>query len=266
MLGAILGDIVGSPYEKKGHRLKTKSFPWFVEESHFTDDTVTTVAVADALMVSETAKTGLILPLRQKLRYWCRLYPDAGFGPYFKRWFLADHMEPYGSFGNGAAMRVSAAAWVGRSLEEAQYLAELSASVTHDHEEAIKGAVAVASAIYLARTGQDRIAIRTYIQQYFYPLEQSIDEIRPSYEFTSSTKDSVPQAIEAFLESTDFEDALRNAVSLGGDSDTQAAISGSIAEAYYGGVPAVLWNNAKEILTPELLQVVRAFQDKYLKI
>ena len=260
MRGAIVGDIVGSVYEARPYRIKTKEFSLFVKQSRFTDDTVTTVAVADALIEAYKEKKGLSMPLREKLRYWCQKYPDAGYGPCFKEWFQAEAAKPYGSYGNGAAMRVSPVAWVGRSLHEVQYLAELTAVVTHDTQEAITGAVAVASAIYLARTKNNKESIRSYIQQYYYPMEQTLDLIRPGYQFTSRTQESVPQGIEAFLESESVEDSIRNAISLGGDSDTQAAIAASIAEAYYGGIPQAVWQGAWQRLTPELKEMLITFE------
>ncbi|MGE1063680.1 ADP-ribosylglycohydrolase family protein [Megasphaera paucivorans] len=260
MRGAILGDIAGSLYEARSYRIKTKEFPLFSKNSRFTDDTVTTVAVADALIEAYREKKGLSIPLRKKMQYWCRKYPDAGYGPYFKKWFQTEAAKPYGSYGNGAAMRVSPVAWVGKSLPEVQYLAELTAVVTHDTQEAITGAVAVASAIYLARIKKNKDSIRSYIQQYYYPMEQSLDTIRLNYQFTSRTQESVPQGIEAFLESENVEDSIRNAISLGGDSDTQAAIAASIAEAYYGGVPHTVWQDALQRLTPELKEVLSIFE------
>lgn len=262
MLGAIIGDIVGSAYEHQWKPMKQKDFPWFTADCHFTDDTVTTIAVADALMLGKTRKCGYLTPLRDRMRYWCRQYRDVGFGGYFRQWFLLDDAEPYGSYGNGAAMRVSPVAWVGKDLDEVQELAELTAAISHDHDEAIRGAVAVASAIYLARTKRSKEDIRAFIQQYFYPLQQTLDDIRPTYAFTSDTAHSVPEAIEAFLESTSFIDAIANAVSLGGDTDTQAAMAGAIAEAYYG-IPAEVQTKALAYIPQGMQQVIQRFYDTY---
>lgn len=262
MLGAIIGDIVGSAYEHQWQPIKTKDFPWFTEGCHFTDDTVTTVAVAEALMVGKERKCGYLTPLRERMRYWCRQYPDVGFGGYFRQWFLADAAAPYGSWGNGAAMRVSPAAWVGKDLDEVQELAELTAVISHDHDEAIRGAIAVASAVYLARTKHSTADIRAYIQQYFYALEQTLDDIRPTYSFTSDTAHSVPEAIEAFLESTSFTDAIANAVSLGGDTDTQGAMAGAMAEAYYG-IPEEIKAKAMTYLPQGMQDVVHRFYAQY---
>lgn len=264
MKGTILGDIVGSPYEFCESPIKTKDFTWFAEGSRFTDDTVTTVAVAAALAEGKESRCGYIEPLRRQLKYWCRRYPNAGFGRQFACWFSSDDSAPYGSYGNGAAMRVAPAAWVGHSLDEVQALAEITALVTHDHPEAVQGAVAVASAIYLARTGSSKDDIRAYMRRYFYPLTASLDEIRPGYAFTCRTADSVPEAIESFLESGNLQDAIDNAVSLRGDTDTQAAIAGSIAEAFYG-VPDWLWQKAQSYLPKDMLSVVVNFEVQYMK-
>lgn len=264
MLGTILGDIIGSPYEHhKTHPMKTKDFPLFSERCRFTDDTVTTIAVAEALMQGKKDRHGYVTPLRNRLRYWCRKYPNAGFGGFFRKWFMKEHAAPYGSFGNGAAMRVSPAGWVGQNLDEVQELAELTAVVSHDHEQAIVGAMAVASAIYLARIGTSKDEIRAYIQAHWYPLDTSVDDIRPDYSFAVDTAHSVPEAITCFLESTSFEDAVRNAVSLGGDTDTQAAMAGSIAEAYYG-IPKELEQKGYLYLPDEMRHVVTLFQDQYM--
>ncbi len=264
MKGTILGDIIGSPYEFAKTPVKNKDFVWFAPACHVTDDTVTTLAVAAALQEGKEQRRGYIGPLRRQLKHWCRMYPDAGFGARFKQWFMSDEIEPYGSYANGAAMRVSPAAWVGQSLDEVQALAEITALVTHDNDEAVQGAVAVASAVYLGRMKKSKEEIRAYLQQYFYPLTQSLDAVRPGYTFTCRTKDSVPQALEAFLESTDFVDAINNAVSLGGDTDTQAAIAGAVAEAYYG-VPEPLWQQAETYLPKPLQQIWAAFASAYMK-
>lgn len=263
MRGAIIGDIVGSPYEHTFYPVKTTEFPWFSAEARFTDDTVTTIAVAAALMAGKETHCGYAEQIKRQLVYWCRHYPDAGFGSMFKSWFFSDDPKPYGSFGNGAAMRVSPAAWVAESLDEAQTLAELTALVSHDHPEAVKSAVAVASAVYLARTGTKMEDIKAYIQRYFYSLPLSLAEIRPTYTFTSWAKDSVPEAMEAFFESHDFASAIANAVSLGGDADTQAAIAGAIAEAYYG-VPDELWQQAAAYLPVPMSNMVQAFSERYM--
>lgn len=263
MKGAIIGDIAGSVYEfdKTADSL---DFPLFTRASRFTDDTVTTVAVAAALMEGKASHCGYVGPLRRQLRYWCRKYPNAGFGGMFRRWFLSDEAPAYGSYGNGAAMRVSPAGWVAASLDEAQELAELTAVVSHDHPQAIKGAVAVASAIFLARQGKGKAEIAAYLRKYFYDLSQTLAQIRPSYGFTCTTDDSVPEAIECFLEGMDYEDTIRKAIWLNGDTDTQAAIAGSIAEAYYG-VPQALWQQALPYVDDEEMKgVIRQFYQDYI--
>ncbi len=233
MLGAIIGDIVGSLYEFESD--KTKDFELFAEESRMTDDSMMTIAVGCAcakadLSDEEDFKSWVIYYMRKIGRE----FPSAGYGYHFFRWIKSDFMGPYNSFGNGSAMRVSPVAWVAKSLDEAEKLAKWSAEVTHNHPEGVKGAQAVASAIYLARVGKSKSEIKDYIEQNYYVIDFTLDEIRPTYEFDVTCQGSVPQAIQCFLESTDFEDAIRNAVSLGGDGDTQAAMAGAIAEAFYG--------------------------------
>lgn len=244
MYGAILGDIVGSPYEFDCNNYKGKDFPLFSQRSEFTDDTVMTLAVARALLDTRgqddiTIKAALVREM-QRLG---RAYPDKGYGARFNQWLYEDDPQPYRSYGNGSAMRVSPAAWLAESMQEALHLAQLTAEVTHDHPEGIKGAQAVAAAIFLART---------------------CDEIRPTYHHVESCQETVPQAIAAFLESTDFEDALRTAVSLGGDSDTLTAITGSIAEAFYG-VPENLKQECRKRLTPDLEEILQACENMILQ-
>jgi len=202
----------------------------FSEKCFFTDDTVMTIAVADALLDGGTADDFI-----DSMEKFGRLYPNAGYGGRFGSWVHSDEREPYNTWGNGSAMRVSPCGWFAESLEEAEVLAERSVSVTHNHPEGIKGAQATAAAIYLARIGKSQAEIRDYIEsKYEYNLSRTLDEIRPGYRFNETCQETVPEAIIAFLESKGFEDAIRNAISLGGDSDTLAAITGSIAEAAYG--------------------------------
>lgn len=259
MLGAIIGDIVGSVYE--WHNIKTKEFPFFSKRCHFTDDTVMTIAVAEALMNGGTPDDFL-----DAMKKYGKLYPRCGYGRHFHRWVKLDNREPYNSWGNGSAMRVSPCAWYGKSLAEAEDMAERSAAVTHNHPEGIKGAQATTAAIYLARLGRNKAEIKEYVEnKYGYDLSRSLEEIRPTYRFDESCQGSVPEAIIAFLESNGFEDAIRNAVSLGGDSDTIAAITGSIAEAAYG-IPEPLLAEALSFLDDRLLSVVNAwrFEKPYL--
>ena len=328
MYGAILGDIIGSPFEfDRGG--KTKDFPLFSKYSQFTDDTVMTVAVAEALLeakdaglpdhlkeitneslsgpgvngsafsgrrpaVNKAAPSRMdfgalidsiksvadkaseeepeaadvqIEPVEKRIKWliikalkrWGSIYPDAGYGARFGRWIFDDSMGSYNSYGNGSAMRVSSAGWLYRSLEDTRRIAALTASVTHDHPEGIKGAESVASAIFLARTGGSKEEIKTYIEQEFgYDLSRSCDEIRPGYYHVESCQESVPEAITAFLEGKDFEDVVRTAVSLGGDTDTIACIAGSMAEAFYG-VPDALKEECLARIPKDMRKVLKRF-------
>lgn len=249
MIGAIIGDIVGSVYE--WNNIKTKEFPLFRKDCFFTDDTVMTVAVAEAIF--KGGKPGDFI---DSMKRWGRLYPNAGYGGRFGRWLFSDDREPCNSWGNGSAMRVSPCAWAYDTLAEVENTAERCAAVTHNHPEGIKGAQATAAAIFLARQGKGQAEIRTYIsEKYSYDLARTLDEIRPTYRFNESCRETVPEAIIAFLESCDFEDAIRNAISIGGDSDTLAAITGSIAEAAYG-VPKEIRQQALGFLDQRLRTAV----------
>lgn len=253
MLGAIAGDIIGSRFEFA--RIKTKDFQLFNRQSTFTDDTVHTVALADSLLHK--------IPYQVKLREYFGSFPNAGYGSRFRRWARSSKSGPYGSHGNGAAMRVSPVAWFHESLEKVLEEARSSAEITHNHPEGIKGAQAVAAAVFIARKGGDKTYLRDYLQKSFaYDLSVCLDQIRPDYDFDVSCQGSVPQAIIAFLESSDFEDAIRNAVSLGGDSDTQACIAGSIAEAYYEGVPSDIAGETLSRLDDSLKDIFFKFADR----
>ena len=260
MLGAIIGDIVGSPYEFDHNNIKTTDFPLFCERSSFTDDTIMTLAVAVGLMDGDgdPAKTeNAIMSAMLKLG---RMYPHAGYGANFAHWLISEMPKPYNSFGNGSAMRVSAVAWLFDSLDQVEDYARISARVTHNHPEGIKGAQATASAIYMARSGKSKADIKQYIKQkYDYDLSRSLDEIRPGYHHVESCQETVPEAMIAFLESDDFEDAIRKAVSLGGDSDTLTAITGSIAEGFYG-IPEWLVQKAVSMLDQPLLAILNRWQ------
>lgn len=233
MIGAIIGDIVGSIYEFNNCR--TKHFPFFGEGCFFTDDTVMTLAIGKAIKdsIDSDRKKSLSELAVRYMQQLGRPYPSCGFGGSFFGWIYSDHPKPYNSFGNGAAMRVSAAGFAANSIREAKDFSRSVTEVTHNHPEGIKGAEAVAVAIYLAKTGVSKSDIGKAMEEY-YDLNFTIDEIRSVYRFNETCQDTVPQAIEAFLESESFEDTMRNAISVGGDSDTLAAIAGSIAEAYYG--------------------------------
>ena len=262
MYGAILGDIIGSPFEfDRGD--KTKDFKLFSRRSHFTDDSVMTLAVGEALLkVGQDATVKEIEDaVISSMQSWGRRYPHAGYGGYFRRWLTACHPEPYNSFGNGSAMRVSAVGWLYDSLENTRTVAKATANVTHNHLEGIKGAEATASAIFMARNGSSKEEIKKYIENEFhYDLNRTLDEIRPSYHMDETCQKTVPEAIIAFLEATDFEDAIRNAVSLGGDTDTLGAITGSIAEAYYG-IPEWLMTECRKRTNKDMRVVLDDFND-----
>lgn len=255
MIGAIAGDMIGSVYE--GRPIKTPDFePLFHDRCRFTDDTVLSCAVAEHLLDGA--------PLVDLFRAYFRRYPHAGYGGAFFRWAESASREPYYSFGNGSAMRVSPVGFASDALDDAIEHAGRTAAVTHDHPEGIKGAQAVAAAIVLARAGRGKDAIRDVLAARFgYDLDEPLESIRPRYAFDVTCQGSVPQAIRAFLESADFEGAVRNAVSLGGDSDTQACIAGGIAQAYYGGVPGPIAERVFELLDGPLTAVVRRFGAAY---
>lgn len=258
IIGTISGDIIGSTREF--HSIKTKEFNLFTKRSIFTDDTVMTLAIAKWLCEDKDSKEVLI----KNLKYFGNEYPNAGYGGMFMDWILQESPKSYGSWANGSAMRVSPCAWVAESLEEAQKLAELSAIVTHDHPEGIKGALATSDAIYLARVGASKDEIRDHIEvRYGYDLNRTVDEIRPYYSFDVSCAGSVPESIISFLDAKDFEDTIRNAVSLGGDADTQAAIAGSIAAAYWD-VPKSIAYKSIHRLDYFLLNAFIEFEEKFM--
>ncbi len=262
MFGAILGDIIGSPYEfDMGN--KTKDFPLFSARSVFTDDSVMTLAVAEAFMDAPTDEKIIETRLTEALRHYGKMFPDAGYGGRFGRWLFLNDPAPYHSFGNGSAMRVSSVAWIYQDLPTVLEMAKRSALVTHNHPEGIKGAQATAAVIFLARTGHSKDCIKDYITSTFgYDLSRTCDQIRPTYHHVESCQETVPEAITAFLEGEDFEDVIRTAVSLGGDTDTLTAIAGSMAEAFYG-VPENLKQECMERL-PEVLRVILTdFQKQY---
>ena len=260
MYGAILGDIIGSPFEfDRGD--KTKDFKLFSRRSHFTDDSVMTLAVCEALLkVGQDATVKEIEDaVISSMQSWGRKYPHEGYGGYFRCWLTARHPEPYNSFGNGSAMRVSAVGWLYDSLEKTRTVAKATANVTHNHPEGIKGAEATASAIFMARNGSSKEEIKKYIENEFhYDLNRTLDEIRPSFHMDETCQKTVPEAIIAFLEARDFEDAIRNAVSLGGDTDTLGAITGSIAEAYFG-ISETLISECRNRINKDMRDVVDAF-------
>jgi ADP-ribosylglycohydrolase len=254
MLGAIIGDIAGSIYE--WNQIKTKDFEFLNPRCFFTDDTVCTVAVADILLHD--------LPPAETMQKWCRLYPGRGYGGMFGRWIYFDTPEPYNSYGNGAAMRVSPAAFLNRDdLNTALAAADKVTAITHNHPEGMKGARATTHAIWLAFQGKSPATIRQVIStEYDYDLTQTVDDIRPDYSFDVTCQGTVPQAITCALESVSFEDAVRNAISLGGDSDTLAAIAGPIAEARHG-IPDEFINRAKEVYLAEAPDICNVIEEMY---
>lgn len=254
MLGAIAGDIIGSVHEFVGQ--KTKEFPLFVEESRFTDDTVLSVAVADCLLTGSC--------YIDNLRAYAQNYPDRCYGVGLWHWVESGSREPYNSWGNGAAMRVSAIAFAFRTLEEVLNEAKASAEVTHNHPQGIRGAQAAAAATFLARQGEAKDKIRRVIEEQFgYDLSRTSAIIRQTYSFNESCQETVPEAITAFLDSEDYEDAVRLAISLGGDADTLACITGGIADAFYGGVPHSIAVHALSLLDDGLRKTVTQFCEEY---
>ena len=254
MLGAIAGDVIGSIYE--WHNIKTKAFELIGPRCTFTDDTVLTVALAEAILDG--------IDYGQLLKTYAHRYPQAGYGGRFKQWVRSDDPAPYYSWGNGSAMRISPVGFAFNSLDEVLAKADHYTRVTHDHPEGIKGAQAVAASIFLARTGSSRDDIKRYVETTFgYDLSRRLDDIRLVYRYDSSCQGTVPEAIIAFLESTDFEDAIRNAISIGGDSDTIACITGGIAQAFYGGVPSAIAQPVMRILDGMLLTTTKRFMQSY---
>lgn len=254
MIGAIAGDIIGSVFEF--NRIKSKDFPLFQGRSYFTDDSVLTVAVAEAILTDGD--------YRRHVREIGRDYPRSGYGGSFAHWLASADPKPYNSWGNGSAMRVSPVGFAFDKAEDVLREATLSAEFTHNHPEGIKGAQATALAVFLARTGHDKEFIRGEIAGRFgYDMARTVDGIRPGYEFDESCQGTVPEAIIAFLDSTSYEDAVRNAVSLGGDSDTLACITGGIAEAFYGPVSPGIRLKVKEILPGQLWRIVERFCSRF---
>lgn len=254
MLGSIAGDVIGSVYERLP--VKRTDFKLFNKHSRFTDDTVLTIAVAQAIM--KKADYGSLL------KYYARKYPDAGYGYAFNQWMLSDRTGPYYSWGNGSAMRAGPVGYAFNSIERVLDEAKKSAKVTHDHPEGIKGAQATALSIFMARNGESKEKIKDEISVRFsYDLNRSLDSIRPVYAFDVSCQGSVPESIIAFLESTNYEDAIRKAISLGGDSDTMACIAGGIAHAFYRELPVYIIDGVRKRLTDEFLQVIDEFNSMY---
>ena len=261
MLGAIIGDIAGSRFE--WDNIKRKDFELFTDECGVTDDSIMSLAVCKAILDFDGDYGDLSESAIKYMRSVGQNYRGCGYGAHFYRWLFKEaHPEPYNSFGNGAAMRVSACGFAAESLEQAKLFSNAVTKVSHNHPEGLKGAEAVATAIYLARTGATIPEIRKYITDNYYDLDFTLDEIRPYYQFDVTCQGSTPQAIEAFLESTSFEDTIRNAISIGGDSDTIGGMAGGIAEAYYG-IPSELRNKAMTYLDERLTPILVEFEKKY---
>lgn len=260
MLGAIIGDVAGSRFEWKNK--KSKKFELMTPACCITDDSVMTLAVARAVLECVHDREHLSEAAIISMRDFGGRFARGCYGGYFSRWLASDHPKPYGSFGNGAAMRVSACGWAASSLEDALDMARRVTVVTHDHPEGIRGAEAVAAVIWLARQGMEPEDIRRKVEETWYKLDFKLDDIREEYSFDVSCQGSVPQAIEAFLEATDFEDAVRNAVSLGGDSDTIAAMAGSMAEASFG-VPETLRKRVMPFIPAPLCEVLERFELRF---
>ncbi len=254
MIGAIAGDIIGSIYEFDN--IKTTDFPLFSPKCHFTDDTVHTVALADSILSG--------VDYTSKLKEYYSYYPNESYGNMFRRWVASPDTEPYNSYGNGSAMRVSPVGYAFDTLEETLRQAEKSSAVTHNHPEGIKGAQATAAAIFLARQGKGKDEIREYVESEFaYDLSEPLDSIREWYYFNETCQETVPQGIIAFLESESYEDAIRKVISIGGDSDTLGAITGGIAQAFYGGVPRDITDKVLELLDERLRGITVEFMDRF---
>lgn len=267
MYGAILGDIIGEPYEfDRGE--KTKSFPLFCKNPCFTDDSVMTIAICDGILKAGldadeiTMKNAMVKSMQE----WGHKYPNAGYGRKFYIWLATKDAKPYGSYGNGSAMRVSSVGWFFDTLEKTREVARWSAEITHNHPEGIKGAEAIASVIWLSRNGKSKEEIKTYVEKEFeYDLSRTCDEIRPNYRHVESCQKTCPEAITAFLEGESFEDVIRTAVSLGGDCDTLTDIATAMAEAFYG-IPDDLKNKVLEFTTEDMHKVLKRFDAAVKKI
>lgn len=260
MLGAICGDIIGSRFER--YNIRRKDFDLFTDFSRFTDDTVMTCAVAAALLNHLHNHTDLSQDAVRYMQSYGRAFPHRGYGGNFSQWIKSPDPKPYNSFGNGAAMRVSPCGFLAKTLEEAQEYARQVTKVSHNHPEGMRGAESIASAVFLAKTGASKQEISKYINEHYYTIDFTLDDIRYTYEFDVSCQGSVPQALEAFFESKNFEDAIRNAISIGGDSDTIGAITGSVAEAYYGVPPEL----AEKVVNAYLNDFLQKLVTEYYRV
>jgi len=260
MFGAIIGDVVGSIYAFKN--IKTKDFPLFSKGCTFTDDSVLTIAIGQALITDDNDFINISQNAIKWMRHLGRKYPNAGYGNNFYDWLFSEKPRPYGSYGNGAGMRISACGIVGRSLDEVKYLAKSVTKVTHNHLESYQAAEAIAVSVFLLRRGYSKVELTSYIKKHYYALDFSLNSIRDAYRFTERAIDSTPEAIVAFLESTSFEDAIRNAISIGGDSDTIAAMTGSLAAEFYG-IPQSIQDQMGSFLDDLLLKYTLNFIKNY---
>ena len=260
MIGAIVGDIVGSIYE--WDNIKTKEFKFLTKENFFTDDTVMTLAIAKALLKLDKDLKSWQTYLIKEMQTIGLKHPASGYGRYFMFWLLSKNPKTYHSYGNGAGMRISPVAYVGKTLDEVTFLSRIVTEITHDHPEGIKAAEAIAVATFMARKKCSKSDMKKHLQKHYYPLDFSLEQIRTTYTFDETAQGSTPQAIVAFLESDSFEDAIRNAISIGGDSDTIAAMTGAIAEAFYG-IPKAIEKKTLSYLTDDLKEIVTLFNQKY---
>lgn len=260
LYGAIIGDIVGSRFEF--NNIKTKQFELFTDQCDFTDDTVETVAVADAIIKSKKNSTNLSAETIKSLVHFCNKHTGRGYGDRFVRWIKEENPQPYYGNSNGAAMRVSAVGWVAKNMDELAEMVFAVTAISHNHPDAIFYSEAVCAAIFLARNGKSMNEIKSYINEEYFPIDFSVADIRQNYEYDVTCKGTVPQALQCFFESTDFEDAIRNAISIGGDSDTVGAITGAIAEAYYG-IPEPIKEQAKGYLYWDLYNVITEFETMF---
>ncbi|MCR5449759.1 MAG: ADP-ribosylglycohydrolase family protein [Solobacterium sp.] len=260
MIGAIIGDIAGSRFERANH--KSKEFELFDKKCRLTDDSIMSLAIANAILGCEGNFENLSLKAIENMQALGRKYKNAGFGSKFNKWIFADDPQPYNSFGNGSAMRVGPCGYAASSVDEVKELSAMVTQVSHNHPEGMKGAEAIAVAVYLAKNGLNKELIKTYIRMNYYEIDFTLDQIRKKYKFDATCQGSVPVALEAFYESSDFEDAIRGAISVGGDSDTIAAMTGVIAEAYYG-IPEGIISSAIEYLDSEQMEILYYFEKEY---
>ena len=260
MLGAIIGDVLGSKYEF--NNIRRKDFPLFQKDMFFTDDTVMTVAIAEALLKGIDDPRKVYTHAVESMHRLGRQYIEASYGHRFRQWLESSNPKPYGSYGNGAGMRVSPCGWMATSVEQATLLAGIVTSTTHDHPEGMKGGESIAAAVYLARHGSTKQQIKSYIENHYYGLDFDYDDLRKNYRFNETSQHTNPQAIYAFLISKDFEDAIRTAISIGGDSDTLAAMTGAIAEAFYG-IPKGWTEKVLGYLTQPLIDIVAKFYEQF---